>query len=138
MKLLVVEKGVNEVCDIVESEESAALRFLSNAAPNTQAAAKGFRALFRRYAEAGRSKLTAELFHEVDNENGIWEFVRGQLRVFCFMDGGRLLILTHGTVKKTKKVDRQEVARAIRRKEAYLAEKSSGRITIERKENANR
>lgn len=138
MKLLIVEKGVNEVCDIVENEESAALRFLSSAAPDMQGMAKGFRALFRRYAEAGRGKLTTELFHEVDNENGIWEFVRGRLRIFCFMDSGRLLILTHGTVKKTKKVDRQEVARAIRCKESYLADKASGHITIERKEDANR
>lgn len=138
MKLLIVEKGVNEVCDIIENDESVALGFLSNAAPNMQAAAKGFRALFRRYAEAGRRNLNTDLFHEVDNKNGIWEFVRGQLRVFCFMDDGRLLILTHGTVKKTKKVDRQEVARAVRQKDVYLADKASGRITLKRKDDANR
>lgn len=138
MKLMVVEEGANEVCDIVENDEPEALGFLSNAAPDMQATAKGFRALFRRYAEGGRNKLTAELFHEVDSENGIWEFVRGRLRVFCFMDGGRLLILTHGSVKKSQKVAPQEVARAARRKDAYLADKASDHIAIERNENAHR
>lgn len=138
MKLLIVEKGVNSVCDIIEDEESSALGFLSKVAPDMRATAKGFRALFRRYAESGRSKLNTDLFHEADYENGIWEFVRGRLRIFCFMDGGRLLILTHGAVKKSKKVDHHEVARAIRLKEAYLTDKASGLITMERINDENK
>jgi phage-related protein len=38
-----------------------------------------------------------------------------------FFDGGTLLILTNGFVKKTQKTPQQEIALAIRRKSDYLA-----------------
>ena len=81
--------------------------------------AVGFKKLFERYADMGRNGLTAEIFHEVDKENSIWEFVKGPLRVFCFVDGNKV-ILTHGAIKKTQKVDRQEVGRAVGMRNSYF------------------
>lgn len=81
--------------------------------------AKGFYSVFKRYAEGGRSKLTAALFHEVDKSEKIWEFVKGDLRIFCFLSGEKA-VLTHGAIKKSQKVDSQEVARAVTAKNLFL------------------
>ncbi len=60
----------------------------------------------------------------VDSED-IWEvriqFGNDIFRLLGFFDGGTLLILTNGFAKKTQKTPPQEIARAIRRKEEYLA-----------------
>ncbi|MYM68020.1 hypothetical protein GTP45_14440 [Pseudoduganella sp. FT55W] len=97
-----------------------ALTFLQTLASSAQygASAKGFKKLFQRYADGGRSKLTAELFHEVDKDKGIWEFVKGDLRLFCFVIGNNV-ILTNGTIKKSQKVDQAEVSIAIRCKAQF-------------------
>lgn len=83
------------------------------------ASAKGFRPLFQRYAKSGRRGLTTDLFHEVDSKDEIWEFIKGDLRVFCFMHKN-LVILTHGAVKRSQRVDPQEVGTAARAKNLFL------------------
>jgi len=89
-------------------------------------------ALFERYAAAGRLQLTTAVFHEANKQEGIWQFIKGRLRVFCFMDeDGTLLVLTHGAIKKQQKADRQEVARAVRLRDAYLSAKRNGNLEWE-------
>lgn len=46
----------------------------------------------------------------------------GQIRVFYFFDGKRI-ILVHAMKKKTQKLPAQELAIAVQRKNAYLAHK---------------
>lgn len=132
MRLLILEKQQNTVaaacsargiCDVLE--------FLRQAPPNMAAHAKGMRAFFVRYAQGGRATLTTEMFHEANKKEGIWEFRKGRLRIFCFMDGGRLVIATHGAIKKTQKSDPQEIARAIDMKQRYFMAKANGHIEIE-------
>lgn len=85
-----------------------------------QGACRGYAALFVRYAEGGRQSLTAEMFHEVDRNSGIWQFTKGDLRLLCFIHENSV-ILTNGYVKKGQKVDVSEVSRAKMAKDTYLA-----------------
>lgn len=118
MPLLELAKGTHRVavyCTIEDdyTQETPALDFLREMAAkgNYSGSAKGFKKLFERFADGGRQKLTAELFHEVDNNESIWEFIKGDLRIFCFMEGNTVY-LTHGAIKKSRKVDPAEVTRA--------------------------
>ena len=111
--------------------ECEVLEFLRTVPSDMAAHAKGMRSLFGRYAQRGRANLTTEMFHEADKQEGIWEFRKGRLRIFCFMDDGRLVIATHGAVKKTQKADRQEIARAVEIKRRYFADKAVGNIEEE-------
>jgi hypothetical protein len=132
MKLLVLEAGQRRVAAVKDEDGVCpVLRFLKEAPPNCQGSAKGFGALFRRYAQGGRQLLGAELFHEADRENGIWEFIKGRLRVYCFMDGdGHLIILSHGAIKKTSKTRRHDMEQAARLKERYTMAKQEGRLEV--------
>lgn len=103
------------------AHEVPVLEFLREKIEHKQYAgsARGFKGLFVRYSDKGRKGLTAEMFHEVDSGNGIWEFVKGDLRVFCFHDEGHI-ILTHGSIKKTQKVAQQDITAAVAIKKKYF------------------
>ena len=107
-------------CEVLEF-----LRSMLNEKPY-RAAVNGFRLLFERYSKDGTQKLTYEMFHEVDQKNGIFVFRKGGLRIFCFRDEQRV-VLTHGAIKKTQKVDQTEITKAVSIKKQYFAKTSSGK-----------
>lgn len=110
-----------------EGHVCPALKFLRDAPDNLRGSARGFRVLFERYAEQGRQGVTAEQFHEANKEHGIWEFIKGRLRVFCFQDDDRLVVLTHGALKKS---DKAKVSEAISAKRRYLEAKAEGLLKV--------
>lgn len=67
--------------------------------------------------------------HKIDGD--IWEFIQGRLRVLYFYDEGRVVVCTHGFVKKTQKAPKGEIATANRVREQYLAAKRQGSLFIE-------
>lgn len=131
MRLLVVEKENREVLAILEGgdpEICPTMQFLGSQSKENSGSAKGFKVLFKRYASNGRQGLSSELFHEVDKNEKIWEFIKGSLRIFCFEDAGGVVILSHGAIKKSQKANPREVARAIRNKALYLKAKSDDKL----------
>jgi len=51
----------------------------------------------------------------------IFEFKGFQSRLLCFFDKGRLIILSHGCIKKRNKLDPSEIKKARKRKEDYFS-----------------
>lgn len=105
MKLYIIEQGKNKVSGVLnELGCCEVLEFLKSVPPNYQSSAKGFKALFQRYAQGGRQMLTDAVFHEASRGNDIWEFIKGQLRIYCFKySNGQVVILSHGIIKKSQK-----------------------------------
>lgn len=128
MRLRVLASKRFEVVEIADSDDSAT-SFLRDSEVQWSGMVKGMKALWARYAEMGRQGMTADWFHEASRSEDIWQFRKGRLRVFCFVDGGRLLILTHGAIKKTQKASIEEVNRAIAARDRYLVAKQRGLIT---------
>jgi len=52
--------------------------------------------------------------------DGLFEFKGFQSRLFCFFEQGKIIILTHGCIKKRDKLDPAEVKKARSRKEEYF------------------
>jgi phage-related protein len=48
-------------------------------------------------------------------------------RVFCFFDGGKLVVLLGGFQKKTQKTPKEELERAMRLMNEYFKEKEAER-----------
>ena len=62
----------------------------------------------------------------IENTNGLYE-IRVQcgndiFRIFCFFDKGRLVVITNGFQKKTRKTPKQEIEKALKIKTAYEVE----------------
>lgn len=76
------------------------------------------------------------MFHLANQEEGIWEFRKGPLRIFCFMDHPEhLTILTHGIVKKSQTIRKQDINAAIYLKKQYLIAKQAGKIKLVESDN---
>lgn len=52
-----------------------------------------------------------EKFRKIKNEN-LWEFKSAQVRIFCFFDKGKIIILSHGFVKKSAKTPKNQIEKA--------------------------
>ena len=61
---------------------------------------------------------------------GIYEFKRGNLRVLWFYDSGRVIVCTHGFVKKGQKTPRQQIDTAQRHMERYLTAKGENTLEV--------
>jgi len=131
MRLIVVNRFRFAVAALANDDGAEVLEFLRDVPADMRGSAAGMLALFERYAEGGRQRLPTSTFHEASRKDGVWQFIKGRLRVYCFIDDGSLVILTHGSVKKTQKADRGEVARAARCKQQYLAAKARGEVRHE-------
>jgi phage-related protein len=78
--------------------------------------------LLRRAADYGLLK-NEEKFRKLKSYE-LWEFKSFQVRLMCFMDGDKLVILTHGFIKKQDKTPRTEIEKAVRLKMEYLKGRS--------------
>lgn len=74
-------------------------------------------ALLDRVAHHGPPHNT-DISHQVGE--GLWEFIQGRIRVIWFYDRGRMVIATHGFVKKSRKTPALELERARRRQQEYV------------------
>ncbi|MGD9888079.1 MAG: type II toxin-antitoxin system RelE/ParE family toxin [Halothiobacillaceae bacterium] len=126
MLLIRLEKNLNTVCVL-----PSVLDELACLPANMQAHARAMKTLFKRYAAGGRQGLTSQLFHEADKQHGVWEFIHGRVRVFCFMDQGALIVLTAVAIKKTQKADAASVNASINAKQRYLEAKRCNALQIQ-------
>jgi len=70
-----------------------------------------------------------ETSHKIAGE--IWELIAGRLRVLWFYDEGRLVVCSHGFLKRTRKTPAAEIDRAQAACEAYRTAKRSGTLKVE-------
>lgn len=75
------------------------------------------RALFDFIAENGPPRNETKFKHEEDN---IYAIKLGQIRVYCFFDAGRMIVVTHGSLKKKQKANPGDLKRAKRLRDEYL------------------
>jgi len=90
----------------------------------------GMLQLIAYVAENGPRQLPDSLSHYIDQNEKIWEFIKGRLRVAWFYDEGQCVICTHGFIKDSQKVKKADKNYAIRMKEEYFAAKSAGTLKI--------
>ncbi len=76
-------------------------------------------ALLKRAADFGLPKNT-EKFKSLKN-SGIYEFKSYQVRILCFFDREKVIILTHGFIKKRNKTPGREITKAEKLMKEYRA-----------------
>jgi phage-related protein len=79
-------------------------------------------------AEQGPPR-NVEISHKISGE--IWELIAGRLRVLWFYDEGRLVVCSHGFVKRTRKTPPGEIERAQTSYDAYQAAKKARNLDVE-------
>lgn len=129
MRLRVVRKGRWQVLAVCRDRgDCPLLEFLAELAPNLDKDRRRLLALFDRIEQQGPPH-NVEVSHQVGD--GLWEFIRGRLRVLWFYDADQVVVATHGFVKKSQKTPRSEIDRADECRAAYRQAKESGNLTFE-------
>ena len=108
--------------------ECPLLDFLGGLEAQLEADGRSMLRLLSFVAEQGPPH-NVEVSHKIAGE--IWELITGRLRVLWFYDQGRLVICSHGFVKRTRKTPRGEIERAQAAFDAYQAAKRVGSLKVE-------
>jgi phage-related protein len=104
------------------------LEFLSGLEARLAADGRAMLRLLRFAAEHGPPR-NVELSHKIAGE--IWELIAGRVRVLWFYDEGRLVICSHGFVKRTRKTPQRDIDRALAAYQAYRAARRSRIVVLE-------
>lgn len=114
-----------------EGDKCSAEDFLFDSNPNYEASRNGLISMLEHVAEHGFAKASAKWFHEANKREGIYEFVKGDLRLFFFKGEGRdIAVCTGGVVKKTAKANKASVGKAIELKKTYEGALKTGMLEI--------
>ena len=77
-----------------------------------------------------QQKVPSSYLKHIEGTDGLYElrakFSTDIVRVFCFFDGERLIVLLSGFQKKTQKTPQGEIHRALRLMQEYYQEKGRG------------
>lgn len=139
MQVLVLHKNRHKVGAVGNSDSCESLDFLMNLNANYQASADGLFELLERISQEGLAEISTKLSHRVDENENIYELIKGKLRLFYFKtEDDFLIICTTALIKKSQAVDPKHVKKAIRLKHEYLqAVKQNTLIVIEENENGD-
>lgn len=96
----------------------------------TRATAAGFAALWDRIPVEGPKALGTVNYHCVDDDNDIYEFIKGSHRLLCFPANGRLVVCSHVIRKKSQKTKPIDKKKAASLREAYIAAAKAGQVEI--------
>jgi hypothetical protein len=112
-----------------ENGKSDLLEFLSHLKHSHSDEMAKIERYFNRTKDLGLIR-NRELFKPIGN--GFYEFRTWKgVRVFCFLDAGKMVICTGGYIKKTNKLAPQELARAEIWRQKYAVAKSENSLKFE-------
>lgn len=121
---VVAPLGAEDVCDL----EMQLAEFASD--KKLRASVLGFRVLWARILQTGPRCLGTALYHRVDEEQEIYEFIKGPLRLLCFESQGAVVVCSHVIRKSSQKTPRSEIKRVADLKRQYLAAQAKSEVEI--------
>lgn len=126
LEVTVLADGVFKVIGMMQGGTCPAEDFLANGEKSTRANRAALLDILDFVSDNGVEKLSSKQSHQVNKDEGIYEFIKGSLRLFYFKGkNGHLVVCTEGILKKTQKVDPAAVSRAIAMKATYMASKDN-------------
>jgi phage-related protein len=128
MRLEVVRSGCWQVLAVcTERGQCPLLEFLDGLEGSLAGDSRRMLALLARVADQGPSR-NVEVSHQVGG--ALWELIQGRLRVLWFYDVGRVVVCSHGFVKRTQKTPARELDLARASRARYLRARERRLIEI--------
>ena len=123
MGLTIIKKGkAFEIRAITNGNRCPVREFIDNLEKKDQ---QKVIALLIRLADHGMLG-NEQKFRKLEGKGvDLWELKSFQVRILCFFDKDRLVILTHGFIKKSRATPTAEIDKAIRLRKEYLEGKQN-------------
>lgn len=130
MKVKILFDTGYRILATMEANECPAEEFLIEN-QTYHSARNGLVVMLGHVADKGLIGVSPKWFHEASKRDKVYEFTKGDLRLFFFKGNGRdIAVCVSGVIKKGKKADKQSVARAASERSAYLAAIQSNSLEI--------
>lgn len=124
MKLKVLIPGKWRILSpCLRNGNSEAEDFLDTLSSNFDANITGILAMMEAHSKHGPDHFNTSQVHYVDQKEQIYEYIKGRLRLFWFEDDDKVVICTHGIVKKSQKTPKRDIDHAKRIKAEYMQAK---------------
>ena len=121
LKVKVLAEMRFRVVAVCDASSCPAEDFINVGEASTKASRDGLMEMIQHVAERGLQNVPSAWWHEADKEKGVYEFLKGPLRLFFFKGTGNdIAICTSGIRKSGKKADKQSVNKAEAWKAAYF------------------
>lgn len=131
MKVKLLLKDRYTIAAVMTGNTCPAELFITEGEAAYGASREGLAALLQRVAQLGLPVLSTKQAHEVNKPNKIYEFIKGDLRLFYFKgEGDMVVVCTTGTVKQGNKVNGKAVKDAIICKSNYQAAVKNGSLEL--------
>lgn len=131
MKVHQVFADKYKVLGTMDQESCPTMDFLLAQDKNTAAYRAGLLQMLEHVALHGFGNIPAAWTHEANKEEGIYEFIKGPLRLFFFKgEGDSIAVCTCGVRKSGQKADKAAVSQAIKIKDAYWTAVKNGNLEI--------
>ncbi|WP_175645509.1 type II toxin-antitoxin system RelE/ParE family toxin [Pseudomonas sp. KK4] len=100
-------------CPLIES--------LTELGPNYEKSMDGLLSMLAKFSEHGQRMLNDGICHEIDENEKLFEFIKGDLRLIWFYGkGNKIIICSHCFIKKGRKTPSPEKAAATKIKREYF------------------
>ncbi len=120
MRAKVLAQAKFRVVGIMEGDTCPSETFLSVGEEASQASRAGLARMLAHVAQHGLQGCPGNWYHEANKQWGIYEFIKGHLRLFFFKgENGDIAVCTSGLLKKGQKADKSAVKRAHEWRTAY-------------------
>lgn len=131
MKVKQLYSSNHQIVAMMDGEACPVEDFLLNGESSTDSTRSGLLSMMEYIAEHGFQNIPAKWTHEANKKEGIYELIKGRLRVFFFKgEGKQIVVCTHGAMKKTSKADPAEVAKAKAHKDRYRTAAAKNQIEV--------
>lgn len=114
----------DRACEVLDQLEALA------GDKKTKATAAGFLAQWEQVPVEGPRRLGTDIYHRIDEDNQIYEFVKRDHRLVCFEADGRIVVCSHIFRKKSQKTPNAEKMKAADLREKYYEAARLGNIEI--------
>ena len=120
MTVKVLFEDTFKVVAMMDGAECPAEQFLLADDASTLAQRSGLLTMLEHAARMGLQHVPSGWLHEADKQRGIYEFIKGPLRLFFFKGAnGDIAVCTFGVRKSGQKADKAAVAKSAKMKAAY-------------------
>lgn len=110
-----------QIVGVMEGDACPADDFLNHGEAATLKARVGLLEMLTHLAELGFHGVPGKWSHEADKQLQVYEFIKGDLRLFYFKgEGQQIAVCTGGSMKKGRKADKAAVAACTQARADYF------------------
>jgi hypothetical protein len=133
LKLKPLANDKYSVLAVIENGACPVLQFLMSGQASTKASRLGIVKLLELASQQGLDAIPTACIHEVSKSQKIYEFIKGDLRVFFFKGkNGQIAICCGSDVKKQQRANKTEVERAAKFRDEYFRALENHTLEIEK------